>query len=334
MDYLARYTNGEYRQVWDELLKLGPEIRQGDLYAQSEAVARETMRRVKTNLETLVERLKTLSFNFQYSPLTPLEPAELKELADFDQKYGPLPLSIKIFFEEVGSVCFMGSHPKLCEYTASPGVSGISEKVNSTYEKHFGEVPQPTSPSPVNPTLNLLYQLMQEAGKGSIANDNPERMAKLAAFAQDLAGNFSLQVGPNPLANQTPTAPKKPKVKKEEKPDVLADPLVFEFHLPEIDPEIEEDEEEWWKDVETGLYIFEVAPDPLHKSNISGGGPIEFLFPDFAIDGKLRCDDTDYGYFVDYLRECFEWGGFPGLKDSKKPPRNELDFLTKDLLPF
>jgi hypothetical protein len=331
MDYLARYANGEYQQVWDELIKLGPEIRQGDLYAQAEAVARETMRRVRTNLETLVERLKTLNFNFQYPPLTPLDPDELKELAGFDRQYGPFPLSIRIFFEEVGSVDFMGSHPKLCEYTPSPSVSGMSEKINATYQKHFGEMPEPDPASSINPTLGLLYQLMQEAGKGAASKDNPERMAKLSAFAHDLAGNFSLEVGPMPGMKPVNPTPKKP---KEEKPEVLADPLVFEFNLPEIDPDIEEDEEESYKDAETGLYICEVAPDALHKSNYSGGGPIEFLFPDFAIDAKLRCDDSDYGYFVSYLRECFEWGGFPGLKDSKKPPRKELEFLTKDLLPI
>lgn len=328
MDYLARYKGGEYRQVWEELLKLGPEIRQDDLYPQAEAVAKETMRRVKTNLETLVERLKTLNFKFQYPPLAPLDPDELQELADFDRQYGPLPLSIKIFFEEVGSVDFMGSHPKLCEYTPSPGVSGMSERINAAYQKHFGEAPEPDPSSSINPTLGLLYQLMQEAGKGAVSNDNPERMAKLSAFAHDLAGSFSLQVGPMPGVKPVNQTPKKP---KEEKPDVLADPLVFEFHLPEIDPEIEE---EGYQDADTGLYICEVAPDALHKSNYSGGGPIEFLFPDFGIDGKLRCDGYDYGYFVDYLRECFQWGGFPRLKDSKKPPLKEIKFLTKDLLPI
>ena len=153
-------------------------------------------------------------------------------------------------------------------------------------------------------------------------------MTKLIAFAQDLAGNLSLQVGPMPGINSTPPKP------KEKEPDVLADPLVFDTHLLEIDPNLEETDEEGYKDPETGLYIFEVAPDAYFKSNYSGGGPIEFLFPDFAIDGKLRCDGYDYGYLVDYLRECFEWGGFPGLKDSKKPPLKELEFLTKDLLPF
>src|SRR3954454_6721783 len=104
MDYLARYHNGEYTQVWDELIKLGPEIRHGDLYSQAEGVARETMRRVKTNLNILVERLKTLDYEFKYEPVTPPVKGCKREIRTFEKKYGPLPLSLKVFYEEVGQV--------------------------------------------------------------------------------------------------------------------------------------------------------------------------------------------------------------------------------------
>jgi len=47
MSYLERYTNGEYEQVWDDLLALGAKVREGQVYPDALAVARETMRRVR-----------------------------------------------------------------------------------------------------------------------------------------------------------------------------------------------------------------------------------------------------------------------------------------------
>jgi hypothetical protein len=55
--------------------------------------------------------------------------------------------------------------------------------------------------------------------------------------------------------------------------------------------------------------------------------------PDPAVDAPLDGDE-DYGTFVEYLRTCFRWGGFPGLRSSAKPPREELAFLTQGLLPL
>lgn len=83
------------------------------------------------------------------------------------------------------------------------------------------------------------------------------------------------------------------------------------------------------------MYSLMIAPDPIHKSNYSGGGPSEILFPNLAIDAEIVGDGIDYGYFVSYLRECLlRWGGFYGFKDSNYPPMDEINFLTKDLLPF
>ena len=66
MSYLERYMNGEYEQVWDDLLELGPVVRQEHLYADALAVARETMRRVRRNIEELIQRLIDLGFVFGY----------------------------------------------------------------------------------------------------------------------------------------------------------------------------------------------------------------------------------------------------------------------------
>ncbi|GHO93235.1 hypothetical protein KSF_032830 [Reticulibacter mediterranei] len=43
--------------------------------------------------------------------------------------------------------------------------------------------------------------------------------------------------------------------------------------------------------------------------------------------------------FTDYLRWCIQWGGSPGPETLWQAPlcpltQDELDFLTRDLLPF
>jgi hypothetical protein len=64
--YLERYINGEYEQVWEELLALGAAVREESVYADAAAVARETMRRVRKNIEILIQRLIQVGFIFGY----------------------------------------------------------------------------------------------------------------------------------------------------------------------------------------------------------------------------------------------------------------------------
>src|SRR5258708_6983758 len=64
--FLERYERGEHERVWDELLALGAAVWEGPLYADALAVARETMRRVRHNVELLVPRLRSLGFAFGY----------------------------------------------------------------------------------------------------------------------------------------------------------------------------------------------------------------------------------------------------------------------------
>jgi hypothetical protein len=84
---------------------------------------------------------------------------------------------------------------------------------------------------------------------------------------------------------------------------------------------------------ESDSYDVMIAPDSTHKTGHSGGGPYLITFPDSAVDARLHGDE-DYGTFIEYLRLCFRWGGFPGLRASAKPPREELAYLTQGLRPL
>ena len=56
-----------------------------------------------------------------------------------------------------------------------------------------------------------------------------------------------------------------------------------------------------------------LAPDDLHKDNVSGGDPYGLLLPDPSADFVFVNESQDLP-FVSYLRHAvLDWGGFPGL---------------------
>ena len=117
--YLERYLRGEFEQVWTDLQELGEGVRQEPVYSQARKVAEETMRRVRLNCERVVGRLRLLDYNFGIYPdgskgyftsgsLVPLSESSRADMAVLDKSVGPLPISLVSFWEQVGSVDFVG----------------------------------------------------------------------------------------------------------------------------------------------------------------------------------------------------------------------------------
>jgi hypothetical protein len=122
MDFVERYRNGEYEQVWNDLQNLGTTVRDEPLSTQARHVAAETMRRVRRNCERLVTHLRALGYVFgtfpdgsrrseAIEPLTPPSTAMRNDCAELEAECGPLPLSLVSFWQEVGSVDLVGMHP-------------------------------------------------------------------------------------------------------------------------------------------------------------------------------------------------------------------------------
>jgi hypothetical protein len=76
-----------------------------------------------------------------------------------------------------------------------------------------------------------------------------------------------------------------------------------------------------------------IAPDFDLKYNVSGTGAYEILVPDASADALLRLE-RHATTFVNYLRICFRWAGFPGLERAQRLPMSDLARLTDDLLPL
>lgn len=118
MTPLERYNAGNHEPVWAGLVALGHEARHTSRFPQARAVARETMRRVRHNVEVVFDRLNRFGYAFANpeAAFVPPPPDTPERLALIEQILGPLPLSLRAFHEVVGSVDFTQSTAQLVRY--------------------------------------------------------------------------------------------------------------------------------------------------------------------------------------------------------------------------
>jgi hypothetical protein len=155
----GRYITGEYEQVWNELCLLGPDVRKPPYFDDAKAVARETMRRVRSNCETLIPRLEGFGWRFGYewarippadservrvqtekeiARQPPLlgEPTPTEVLDNIEANNGLLPLSLRSFYEVVGAINFVGTPFNRPDW---PGVEdGLDPLYIAGVEQAFG----------------------------------------------------------------------------------------------------------------------------------------------------------------------------------------------------
>jgi len=233
MDYLERYRSGEHEAVWNDLQALGAAVRQPPHLEQAQAVAAETMRRVRRNCEKIIARLRALGFDFKRypdgsrrsfapGPLTPPSAAMRADQAELEAQAGPLPLSLAAFWQEVGAVDLVGRG------------------------RGWPDGLDPLVVDPPEGALSFLFD--EEAG-------------------------------------------------------------------------------------EAGQMFAALAPDDLHKDNVSGGDPYGLHLPNPAADFLFLYERHDL-LFVPYLRlALLRWGGFPGL-DGRAEPFAPLAGLVEGLEAF
>lgn len=235
MNLLERYQSGEYEAVWNELQALGPAVRRAPHKQLAQAVAVETMQRVRRNCERLVERLTALGYVFGVyangsrgyasdGALVPPSSSTRADRAELEQLAGPLPLSLEAFWDVVGSVDFVGMR------------------------RGWGE------------------------GFDALVVYPPE--AALSEFESGYEGEG-----------------------------------------------------------EEGEFEAVLAPDDLHKDNVSGGSPYSAALPNPAADFELLYEHHGM-LFVPYLRlAILKWGGLPGL-ETRNTKFDALETLTQGLEPF
>ena len=131
MPHLDRYLAGEHEAVWKDLVALGEGVRSKAHAADALAVAYETMHRVEQNVCVLTDRLKAIGYAFvepgsgglfglrkprPHEPHVPPARGSAERIAELEKVVGgPIPLSLRAFFDVVGGVDFTGLHPALTE---------------------------------------------------------------------------------------------------------------------------------------------------------------------------------------------------------------------------
>lgn len=117
MSYFDRYMAGEFETVWHEICQLGQEAFEKGVFADASAVLRETMKRVRYNVDVIHQRLLSMGYKFYGDPLTFPNETFKKHLILVEEQakhFGYVPLSTKEFYHTVGSVNFMwdyNGHP-------------------------------------------------------------------------------------------------------------------------------------------------------------------------------------------------------------------------------
>ncbi|MGZ3715369.1 MAG: hypothetical protein ACXVA4_08120, partial [Ktedonobacterales bacterium] len=77
-----------------------------------------------------------------------------------------------------------------------------------------------------------------------------------------------------------------------------------------------------------------LAPDEYLKYYMSGGGPYTIELPGVGADALL-VGEWHHTTFVNYLRICFRWGGFPGWERFQgEVPADTIRLLTTGLRPL
>jgi hypothetical protein len=85
-------------------------------------------------------------------------------------------------------------------------------------------------------------------------------------------------------------------------------------------------------------YGIDIGLSAINKANHSGSGSVQIVIPNPNFDAPLI--DWDHywmgTFLIPHLRQCFEWGGFPGFREMREidRPKEELEVLTADLLPL
>jgi len=224
MTLLEKYKNGEMKEVYAEIQKMGQDAFMPENFPEVEAVLIETFERVAYNLEVIYSELKNINYVFYDRPYhKPLPNTDklLKKLDKAVKDFGFVPLSLKYFYKIVGGVDFAWNYNK--------------EKI-------------------------VPWELADPIQISSLD--------ELVSYVTD----------------------------EDWKEDIL---------------DYIDDEEDY------GYAFLELSADELHKDNISGGSPYSLKIEEEPTVDSDFVDEPHNTTFIDYLRICFDYCGFPGNPDNE-----------------
>jgi hypothetical protein len=312
--FLQRYQAGEHVEVWDDLVSLGPAARHELYQKDAAAVAAETMRRVRRNVETLIGRLAGMGYRFLTMPLSDALHEDglkrVRRMAAEAQSRIPRPIDTKEFsFPEILRSA------ELRQLVEASGESARAKTVewlnaNAINRKQPLENREVFAP-PDKKTAQLLQKL-EKMARGPLP-------FSLRAWFEEVGGvsllgwHSALSPNADEPAGLSGTA---------------VDPLLI-WPPAEVLQAVKAENEGGETGGEMRVLL---APDAVFKAGEGGGDAYYMTAPSACADAIFH--DDNGRSFVNYLRNAFRWGGFPGWEDSKNPPRAEIAQLSDGLLPF
>ena len=227
------------------------------------------------------------------------------QLAKFQRKLGgSMPLILQAWYEEIGSIYLLGSHPKLSPAPERPLSGGIMFRavdVSKAVEEAKAQNDFSADPFAMYPfDPDQLDDFREMADTTRRRNYAEKRLREHDADTEKMRKSLEGQ----PDIWETVKAAYA-KAREQYVADLAAVEKPMEFQMT-------------------------LGPDHLTKANISGDAYYVEL-PDAGADFRLIGAPGEPS-FVEYLRRTFECGGFPGWYGEKERPA-ELAGLSEGLLP-
>lgn len=305
---LDRYLAGECLPVWNELARLGDGVRQKRYYADAAAVAAETMRRARHNVEVLITRLDEMGYRF----LT-MEQNE-KNHGEGLRRFLPMRFSVEASLggPKRIDVLSLSRSPELRAVIAAQADRAHDATLKYLNET-VGRKNRPLEDSEVfNPPTK---QTSADLDRLEELADGPLPLSLRAWYEQ--VGGVSLLGWHSALS---PNA-------DEPNGSIGPDPLMIE-PLQMVTQTFEQ------VGFTGDMWVY-LAPDEVLKAGEGGCGPYSMRVPSASADGIFGMQGDSQGpTFVEYLRNAFKWGGFPGWESRKERPQAILDRLAEGLLPL
>ena len=329
---LPRYLAGEHESVWADMMGLGPRVRQAPYFDDAWAVARETMRRARHNVELIVCRLNQIGYQFWNGKHGKPGPQPLRmmlggQLAEYPSVEAAVEHALKRDLSQIPAG--MGRH---AEHARDQLVklSGMMKGLEKQQAERAGlqaeEARKKTESSDHLTDSSVLSPLSDEE-IADIQKFEKKGMViplSLRAWIEEV-GDVNL-AGAHPALSFW---------EDENFPRVYADPLMvcLDHFMFEIEGWLEACEE---GDIDAMAPVLSwdaaaKARLAIEDEQLDNGYCMEL--PNAAADAALN-GERHKTTFVNYLRIAFRWGGFPGWEQHEKRPERELKILTEELLPI
>jgi hypothetical protein len=291
--YYDRYQGGEHEAVWTDLQALGKEVHNEPIYSDALAVARETMSRARTNIETLIARLDQIGYRFETARDTPA--AVVQQMVEVQRAMAQhleaqYPVLLADFSRGKRLEEFVSAFDKRLAPASTLDERSVYSRAREWSANRISRLENYLlGPLPVS--LKAWFECVEHVSFiGSHPVLNPVRLEHSAV----------------PMT--TPASQ-----------SALPDPLAIMGLPDEVDYES-------WESAEG----YPIAVDEFFKANINREDRYYMDFRDSRADTIFK--DWRNDNFVAYLRRVFRWGGFPGWERHPNPPSKLVAELTDGLV--